>query len=241
MKNKTSKQSEKANLHAGHRKRMIARFENEGLLHFEEHNILELLLFYCIPRRDTNEIAHRLLNEFGSLHNVFTASHADLQKVNGIGPASATFLKTVFESSRQAELNYLTERPLLTFLQLHHIGIEWFAGKPAESVMAMLLDKDHRFLAFVPLSEEDNVAPDCIPEVLLSHAQRTNASFIVFYHSHPEGDTTPSDEDILSTRSLYQFLQKENLELLDHIIVSGLDSLSLFSEHRTAICRTDHF
>ncbi len=241
MKNEKSKQSGKDNLHAGHRKRLISRFQNEGLLHFEEHNILELLLFHCIPRRDTNEIAHRLLNEFGSLHNVFTASPADLQKVDGIGLASATFIKTVFESCRQAELNYLTERPLLTFLQLHHIGIEWFAGRPAESVMAMLLDKDHQFLAFVPLSEEDKVPPDCIPEVLLSHAQRANASFIVFYHSHPEGNTTPSDEDILSTRSLYQFLQKESLELLDHIIVSGLDSFSLFSEHRTAICRSAPF
>ena len=84
-------------LHDGHRNRLKNRFLNEGLTNFEDHNVLELLLFYSIPRSDTNEIAHELLNKFGSLHGVFEAGMEDLMSVNGISRHSAVLIKMIPE------------------------------------------------------------------------------------------------------------------------------------------------
>ena len=82
-------------MHDGHRQRLKNRFREEGLDHFDEHQVLELLLFYCIPRIDTNELAHRLLERFGSLANVLEAKAEELEKVPGIGSNAATFLNLV--------------------------------------------------------------------------------------------------------------------------------------------------
>jgi len=223
------KTTEDKNLHAGHRQRLLARFNKEGLHHFEAHNILELLLFYCIPRRDTNEIAHRLLNRFGSLHGVLAAPVEELQKVSGIAPSSAQFLKVVFETGQQAQLQRLTDQPLTSVHQLRQIGVEWFAGKAPESVMVMLLDKKHGFLEFVPLTEDCDLAPDLLPDTILARAKAASAAFAVLYHSHPDENLSPSDEDLLSTRTLHALLLRENLVLLDHLIVAGEEAVSVFA------------
>ena len=217
----------KKNLHAGHRQRLISRFEKEGLLHFEPHNILELLLFYCIPRRDTNEIAHQLLNTFGSLHSVLAAPEEDLKKVDGIGPSSARFLKLVFETGQRAQLERLTENPLITVHQLRQIGVEWFAGKAPESIMAMLLDQNIRFLEFVPLDEEKASSPELLLDAIRIRAQAVSASRLVLYHNHPQQDLTPSAEDILTTQTMHEILLRENLILLDHLIVAGEQAFSI--------------
>ena len=91
----------RAELHRNHRQRLKARFENEGLEHFEDHNVLELLLFYVIPRCDTNEIAHMLLQEFGSISNVFNAPVEALSGVPGIGREAAQFIKLIAAVSRR--------------------------------------------------------------------------------------------------------------------------------------------
>ena len=80
-------------VHEGHRDRLRERFEKEGLLHFQDHEVLELMLFYAIPRKDTNPIAHRLLDAFGSLTGVLEAQISDLEKVEGIGHNTAVYIK----------------------------------------------------------------------------------------------------------------------------------------------------
>lgn len=218
---------QKTNPHAGHRRRLTARFEKEGLAHFEDHNILELLLFYSIPRRDTNEIAHSLLDTFGSLQNVLTAPPEELRKVPGIGPGSVSFLRLLFETAQKLQLDRLTENPITTVHQLHLIGTEWFNGKPAETAMAMLLDKNSRFLEFTALSFPHSAGQEQYADTILTRASGTNAVSIVLYHSHPDGDLTPSDEDILTTNTLRTRLQSSSLRLLDHVIVSGDKAASL--------------
>ena len=85
------------NLHEGHRQRLKERFIKNGLSDFEDHNVLELLLFYSVPRSDTNELGHKLLKKFGSLSNVFDAPVDELCKVEGIGLHSATLIKLIPE------------------------------------------------------------------------------------------------------------------------------------------------
>ena len=95
-----------ANLHEGHRQRLKERFLREGLDHFEPHTVLELLLFYAVPQRDTNELAHRLIARFGSLDAVFDAAFDELCAVEGIGRNTATLLKLVPDLTRRYPVSY---------------------------------------------------------------------------------------------------------------------------------------
>lgn len=105
-------EKKKEQLHKDHRSRLRKRYEENGLDSFEDHNVLELLLFYAIPRRDTNPAAHRLISKFGSLSGVFSASVEELQTVEGIGKSSAEYLALVRETGRRCMLDALSERPL---------------------------------------------------------------------------------------------------------------------------------
>lgn len=97
-------------VHDGHRERMKSRFVEAGLDGFNDHNALEMLLFYAVPRKDTNELAHRLLKQFGSLASVFEAKHEELMRVDGIGENAATLIKLIPEISRR----YLLTKSLPT-------------------------------------------------------------------------------------------------------------------------------
>ena len=106
-----------ANLHEGHRQRLKERFLREGLDHFEPHTVLELLLFYAVPQRDTNELAHRLIARFGSLDAVFDAAFDELCAVEGIGRNTATLLKLVPDLTRRYLDSADHEQVLLTSVQ----------------------------------------------------------------------------------------------------------------------------
>ena len=119
------------NIHKDHRKRLRARYEKCGLASFEEHNILELLLFHSIPRADTNGIAHELINTFGSLYDVMCAPYEDLLRVKGVGPASASLIRTVADTAREANLRKIASAPLDDYPRLAMYATEWFIGKQA--------------------------------------------------------------------------------------------------------------
>ena len=104
----------KETMHAGHRQRLKNRFIEDGLEHFDEHQVLELMLFYCIPRQDTNPIAHALMEHFGSLSQVMTAPIAELQKVSGMGESAATFISLLTYPPPRAVVSVLNR---LTWVQ----------------------------------------------------------------------------------------------------------------------------
>ena len=100
------------NPHKNHRNRLRTRYQKYGLASFEEHNILELLLFHSIPRADTNGIAHELINTFGSLYDVLCAPYEELLRVKGVGPASAALIRNVSDTAREANLRKMTATPI---------------------------------------------------------------------------------------------------------------------------------
>ena len=104
-------------IHDGHRQRMKDRFQKEGLDHFDEHQVLELLLFYCIPRMDTNPIAHALIDRFGSLAQVLEAPVEELEKVPGIGHNAAVFLSLVMAAGRYYQVNCASRNVILTTVE----------------------------------------------------------------------------------------------------------------------------
>ena len=215
------------NVHAGHRKRLLARFERDDFDSFEDHNILELLLFHTIPRADTNPAAHALINRFGSLYGVLSAPPEELQRTEGIGPASASFLHSVFEAAREADFRRITERPLFSYERLAAAAVAFFAGKTEETVVLFLLDDARRLAGTAVLAEGQNVCPVSYHDAILAQTGRFHTRNAVLLHNHPDGIMQPSGEDVALTSALYESLRACGIRLLEHLLVHEFDTLPI--------------
>ena len=216
-------------VHDRHRERMRERFLKEGLDHFEEHQVLEMLLFYCLPRVDTNAIAHELKNRFGSLSAVLEASPAELQKVDGIGPKAACFLSFAAAFSRYYMINRADTdgKCLLTVEAWSEHLAPYFLVKTNEAVYLLCLDAKGKQLACKLISEcSVNTAGVQIRRVVEA-ALNMNASFAVLAHNHPSGLAFPSGDDVETTKTVAAALRSVDVGLLDHIIFADDDSVSL--------------
>lgn len=130
-----------ANPHTRHRERMRARFLDAGAEILQDHELLEMLLYYAIPRRDTNPIAHRLIERFGRLDKLFAASAAELMQVDGIGENAAVLLKTVFECHRRISSACDPNEMFHSFEQIGDYLVKLYTGVETERLMLLLLDK----------------------------------------------------------------------------------------------------
>ena len=215
-------------LHKGHRNRLRKRMLEKGLDHFEKHEVLELLLFHALPRCDTNELAHRLINTFGSFSGVLDAPYEELLKVKGMGPVSAALLKMVPQMLRI----YLTDQSergcvLDSTLKLGQFLVSRYVGCRVERTYLLSLDNTGRLLACRMLSEGSLDQVPVIPRQVAEEAMRTGATAVVLAHNHPNGFAIPSSQDISLTRSLYTALKGVGISLADHIIVAKEDFYSL--------------
>ena len=215
-------------LHDGHRARLRNRFVNEGLEHFQEINVLEILLFHCIPRVDTNPIAHRLLDEFGSLTNVLEASVEDLQKVEGIGENSAIFLSLVNATNRyymtkKAEVKGPIERPeqYISYLAPR------FIGRKNETVFILCMDSQRKIICCKQLSEGTVLSVNTPIRKIVEAAITSNATYAVLAHNHPDGSVLPSNSDYRTTERVAKSLAEVEVCLLDHVIFSDTDHVSM--------------
>ncbi|MDD3192372.1 MAG: DNA repair protein RadC [Oscillospiraceae bacterium] len=214
--------------HYGHRQRLRDRFRQTGFVGFDAHGILELLLFYSIPQKDTNELAHELVNRFGSLSGVFDASYEDLLKVKGISDNTATLIKMV----PQLAGAYLGDRndPGLILDSVEKIGaflLSKYVGVTNEQIYLLCLDNKLKLLNCTLMGEGSLNKVNFHPRRILEQAIQCSASSIVLSHNHPHGTALPSDADILMTRQLYDMAQVLEITLRDHIIVAGDDFISL--------------
>jgi len=215
-------------IHDGHRQRLKNRFLSQGLSGFEDHNILELLLFYSIPRSDTNEIAHRLLNEFKTLYGVFDASVEELCKVKGISMHTATLIKLIPEIFAAYNIDKTKEISIITSTeQAGKYFVPRFYGKSKEEVYVMLLDDKNKLIKSSKLFDGiENLTKIEIKKVV-SFAIVNNATKVIIAHNHPAGVAIPSNADYNTTRKLYEALEMMNIRLCDHIIVADDDFVSL--------------
>jgi DNA repair protein RadC len=223
-----SDKTAKENPHVHHRKRLTARYERSGFDDFEEHNILELLLFYAIPRADTNPTAHALIDRFGSLYGVLTSPQSELTAVRGVGPASASLLRSVFDAGREAMLRRLTADPLDRYERLTLYAAHWFAGKPEETVALLLLEDDSRLHEAVTLSDDPLFLPASYLDAIREAAHAAGCRRCILMHSHaPEPVLRPSPEDLVLTARLWEELAQDGIALTEHLIVSGFDCLPI--------------
>lgn len=216
-------------VHEGHRDRLRARFLKDGLAGFEEHNALELLLFYARPRCDTNEIAHALIKRFGSFSAVLDAPLEELVQVKGVGETSATLLKIIPAAAAYYMQSRTAPGAILNSTEAAgNFFLPKFFGKQSEEVHLAALDDKRKVLRSVCVSEQGitNAVAISVKQIV-SEAVTANATGIIVAHNHPGGLALPSSNDKQVTAQIFKALKLINIQLLDHIIVADGDFVSL--------------
>ena len=215
-------------IHEGHRQRLRQRFLEEGLDHFDEIQVLELLLFYCIPRRDTNEIAHALLERFGNVAQVMEAPVEELRKVEGVGENAATFLALVNAFGRYYQVSRAANIEILNDVgKCGAYLVPKFVGRRNETVFLLCLDAKCKVLCCREVGE-GSVNSAAVPiRRIVEMALGSNASSVVLAHNHPSGLAIPSGEDVQTTKQLAMALRSVEIELADHIVVADGDFVSM--------------
>ena len=214
-------------IHDGHREKVRARFLTAGLDAFADHEALELLLYYAIPRRDTNPIAHSLMERYGSLSAVLEAPVEDLRKVEGVGESAAILLRLVPQLSRRARLADVQETVLNSTERAGTSLLELFSGLSREVLYQLCLDRKGKLLACKRLSEGSANNTDLNIRLLMENAILTSASAVILSHNHPSGIALPSRDDINTTEQARTALETIGVKLADHIIVADGDFVSM--------------
>ena len=216
------------NIHQGHREKMRQRFLKSGLEGFADHEALELLLYYAIPRQDTNPIAHALMDRYGSLSAVLSAPVEDLQKVEGIGESAAILLRLAPLLARKARLAESEKETILNSSErAGRYLLERFAGETHEVIYQLCLDRKGKLLACKRLAEGGVAGADLNIRQLVSNALLTSASAVILSHNHPSGVALPSQQDLLVTRQIQEALSPLNIRLADHVVVADSDYVSM--------------
>lgn len=220
------------NLHQGHRQRVKKRVLKEGIDSFEDHQILELLLFYCISRKDTNELAHQLIDKFGSLSGVFDASPADLSNMIGISDNTSLFLSLIPSLTRRYQHGKFKNKETLSSTSAAgDYVVSLFTGRLYEVFYVICLDTQNKVNQATLLHEGTiNEAP-VYPRLIVETALRHQAASIILAHNHPGGRLEPSQADINVTKKIKIAMAAISIPVVDHIIVAN-DSYYSFAENR---------
>lgn len=228
-----STQKKDENLHSGHRKKVRNRYYECGLNGMADHNVLEFLLFFGIQRKDTNELAHRLIASFGSLSRVFEAKFDDLIKVKGMTENAACLITMMLPLYKRYVEDLHSRKPDMTSKDELVEYLRSKFSKQVEQVYAICFDAKHSFISCRLIGEGDISSSAFDIRKLVSVALETNASMVVLAHNHPYGIHLPSQQDIDVTTMIAGVLNNIKVSLGDHLIVtdSGFSSLSEFPRY----------
>ena len=227
---KSAVRKENKNVHEGHRDRLRQRFLEEGLENFQDHNVLELLLFYSIPRKDTNEEAHRLMDKFGSLSAVFNASYDELCEVKGISGISATLIKMMPELFKKYEVDIIKNDDVIldkSELIAKYVS-SYFKGLTTEKMYLLCLDSACRVINFHLISEGIVNATPLNIRKIMEISIKNNAAQLILIHNHPSGIVAPSRNDVDATMGIQNIMTKMGMKLSDHIIIGHGDDFFSF-------------
>lgn len=217
-------------IHAGHRQRVKERYMLEGLDAFEDHEVLELLLFYSVPRKDTNELAHRMIKEFGSLAGLFEADAKDIARRCQLSEHTAILVSLIPSLSRRYFLGKWGDKPLVNSTsKAGEYAVSLLAGRVYEVFYVICLDTQNR-INHADLIHEGTINEAAVyPRLIVETALRHQASSVILAHNHPGGSLRPSAADINVTKRIVTALESISIKVLDHIIVAG-DRYTSFAE-----------
>lgn len=214
--------------HEGHRDRMKKRFLRHGLSNFDDHNVLELLLFYAVPRQDTNELAHRLLKAFGSLDRVFEALPEELMRVSGVGENTAALIRLVPEVTKRCLIvRESSESVLADRESAGRYLVPRFLNQRTEIVLLLCLDAKMRVLDCRQIGSGGLDSASFSIRDIVQLCILRNARYAVLAHNHINGVAIASSEDIYATREVKRALDLVGVKLLEHFIVTGGDFSAL--------------
>lgn len=215
-------------IHDGHRKRARREFISNGLDGWPDHRALELLLFYAIPLEDVNPLAHKLLQEFGSISGVFDATYEQLTAISGVGEYTAALIKLMPAlAKRYISTRVKVENIISDSRELRALFAPYFFGTRNEMVFLACLDAKRKVLGVRKLGEGIVNAAEITGRKVVEAALALNSSMVILAHNHTSGIATPSREDITTTRYLYELLGKVGVELYDHVVLADDDMVSM--------------
>ncbi len=216
------KDDPKKSVHTGHRDRARQRFLKRGLEDFAPHEILELLLYYSIPRRNTNEAGHSLLERFGSISGVFDAPYEHLCGVKGISDHSATLIKLIPAIMKEYMNDKASAKNMLGDLDsAAEFMKSRFLDEQRECMYMACLGNNGKILFIKRVAEGSPDTVELSPAELVRTAISANAVHVILAHNHPHGLCNPSRQDIRTTNILFDEFQRVNVNLADHIIVAS--------------------
>ena len=213
--------------HDGHRKRLRERFLLGGEDALTDRELLELLLFYAVPRRDTAPIAQALLEHFGSLQGTLSAPAAELEKLPGMGRGAAALIKLAPSLHRRARLSAASEQVLDTTERIGAHFLELLAGQRREVMYQLCLDAKGRRLHTYKLAEGESAAAAVNVRRIVENALFSGAVLVALAHNHPSGVAFPSPEDRQATSQVRTALESVGVRLVEHIIVADDDYISM--------------
>ncbi len=233
----------KKNPHDGHRYRVREKFmKDKNLNAYADHNILEMLLFYAIPRADTNELAHRLIDTFGSFSAVFDADIEQLIRVEGIGKSSAVLIKMIpsvmqryYEDKIDNSSKITDTESAVTFLKAK------FLSTTVETMYVLCMNNDGKLLKFTQIGSGTLDYSELDSRFILQEMLLSKATTAIIAHNHPGGICAPSLSDVNTTQQIASLLAGINTKLLDHIIIAGDEYFSFSSHEKLKSCLNNKF
>lgn len=219
--------SSNGNEHTGHRKRLKKKFIENGLDVFEPHEALELYLFYAIPRKDTNPLAHRLLDKYGSISAVCDAPLDELENEFGLSQSASVLLKLLPQMSRLYNESRMSYDKPIDIEKVGEMFAAKFIGRTSEETALMLGDAKGKMIYFDIVAKGSLTATEMPVRRIVDLALRKNAKTAFLGHNHPSGTALPSPGDLEATELLKETLGAIGVNLVDHIIVTSEDYVSL--------------
>lgn len=214
-----------------HRQRAKQAYLNYGADSIQDHNLLEMILFYAIPRRDVKPIAYNLINRFGSIENVFSADISELTEVNGVGESTAILLNLIYETNKRCNFNKNKEK---LFVSSHKDSKEFVTNilkdEKKEKFIALTLTANNKIINYYVIGEGEVDCLNVDPKVILKYVLSDSAPKVIIAHNHPQGSYEPSKTDLEFTKNLSILLNSLNIKLFDHIIVGENGTLSLSND-----------
>lgn len=209
------------NVNNGHRQRMRERMKNEGLKGFQDHELVEMLLYQSIPRKDTNKIAHKLLNSFGNLYNLLNADVESLEKIEGVSQATACNIALQKELWRRYKMQEKNKVPLNKVGSIMQYARQLIAEIYTERMVVVYVDRNTHFMFSDEFLGDEKYSVRFDIKKVVATAVRLGASGILLFHCHLGDDCNPSDDDIVSTGKLIYALSGLEIVLLEHMIFNA--------------------
>ena len=221
--------SEKKYPHSAHRQRVRRAFIQSGTGNIPDRGLLEFLLFYAIPRRDTNNLAALLLEKYGSLKAVLDAPYDELIKIEGIGESAALLLSSLPEISKRYGGEKSSPKAIYEPGEAESFVSGLFKETGKEEFYIICVDAAGRAVACEKLASGDDSSVRVDKKAMLKTAFENDADSVILAHNHPKGEAAPSAADIELTKDAARLLAETGIRLADHIIYGRGGCLSLAS------------